>query len=48
MKDGSISTWLQRIIVVVETKFERRMPEKRPVRKLDACVKNYDRSHLEK
>jgi len=35
-------------MVVEDTKFERKIPEKRPVRKLAFYVKKYDGSHLEK
>ena len=47
-KIGKAPTWLQRIMVVVDKKFESRIPENRPVRKLAFYVKKYDRSHLEK
>lgn len=41
-------TWLQRMIAVEDTRCERRIPEKRPVRKLANFVRRNDPDHLEK
>ena len=41
-------TWLQRMIAVEDARCERRIPEKRPVRKLANFVRRNDPDHLEK
>ena len=41
-------TWLQRMIAVEDARCERRIPEKRPVRKLANFVRRNDPDPLEK